>query len=294
MTENIFTLTDGRKLCYAIYGPLDGKPVLYFHGTPSSRLEPQLLDGYNLSSSKLFQETNIKLIAVDRPGMGLSDYNPKGSFLSFADDAAELAKFLGVQSCPVLCWSGGGPYALAIAYQHPSLISSVHIICGFTRCFDAAVLAKMGMNKWYFRSAKYAAPFLQATMNLLKKKKIKSSIPQKITGLSYADYKLLKDPGHLNALSNLTMKEACRNGAKGAVHEAGMYFKNFGFALSSIQQPVHYWWGTADRAVIQLHAEAIETEVQNQKLHYQQGEGHLSIYTNNFREVLQVVLTADM
>ena len=33
-------LRDKRKLGYAEYGKLDGVPVLYFHGTPGSRLLP--------------------------------------------------------------------------------------------------------------------------------------------------------------------------------------------------------------------------------------------------------------
>ena len=33
-------LPDGRLLGYAEFGKPDGHPVLYFHGAPSSRLEP--------------------------------------------------------------------------------------------------------------------------------------------------------------------------------------------------------------------------------------------------------------
>ena len=36
------TLSDRRKLGYNEYGPADGKPLFYFHGTPSSRIEWQI------------------------------------------------------------------------------------------------------------------------------------------------------------------------------------------------------------------------------------------------------------
>jgi pimeloyl-ACP methyl ester carboxylesterase len=42
-TDNSLTLPDGRKVAYAEFGQPDGYPVLYFHGSPSSRLEPLLL-----------------------------------------------------------------------------------------------------------------------------------------------------------------------------------------------------------------------------------------------------------
>ena len=59
-------MKDDRKLSYAIYGPEDGRPVLYFHGTPSSRREILLLKSYGVDFDKALFEAGIKLIAVDR------------------------------------------------------------------------------------------------------------------------------------------------------------------------------------------------------------------------------------
>lgn len=42
-TTNFLTLPDKRQLAYAEYGDPNGLPVLYFHGAPSSRLEPLIL-----------------------------------------------------------------------------------------------------------------------------------------------------------------------------------------------------------------------------------------------------------
>lgn len=90
----------------------------------------------------------------------------------------------------------------------------------------------------------------------------------------------------------LSFKEACLKGPRGPVHEAQSYFKDFGFALSDIRQPVHYWWGTEDKSIIRLHAEAIEEGVKNAVMHYKNGEGHLSIYIHCFEEVLQGIVSA--
>src|SRR5688572_26543304 len=135
MTSHTITLPDGRQLGYGLYGPQGGRPVLYFHGTPSSRLELLLMHHYGVDLEALLQVTGLKLLAVDRPGMGLSTYDPHGDFLSFAADVGVLMDKLGIPSCPVMGWSGGGPYVLAAAYRHPQRITHACIVCGFSRRF---------------------------------------------------------------------------------------------------------------------------------------------------------------
>ena len=287
MQEAIFKLKDKRSLCYAVYGDTDALPVLYFHGTPSSRLEPLLMNNYGFDVESILKEAGLKLIAIDRPGMGLSIFNPSGNFLSFADDVKQLCDHLQIKSCPVLCWSGGGPYSLALAHQHSSLIQSVHIIAGFTRKFDKEVSGQMGMNKWYFWAAKYVPHLQRLVLNILRDKNIKRSVPRKITGLAYEDYRLLDTGVLLEGMAKVSMKEAARLGAKGVIYEARNYFNDFGFELKDIQQPVHYWWGTKDQVIIKVHPEALEQNVANALMHYRNGEGHLSIYINCFKEILQ-------
>ena len=72
VTERIdrrITLADGRMLGYDEYGIPDGTPVFVFHGFPGSRLDWKIFDRNDSAA-----ETNARLIAVDRPGMGLSDF----------------------------------------------------------------------------------------------------------------------------------------------------------------------------------------------------------------------------
>jgi pimeloyl-ACP methyl ester carboxylesterase len=287
MTSHTITLPDGRLLGYARYGPSAGRPVLYFHGTPSSRLELLLLHHYGVDLEALLGEAGLQLLAVDRPGMGLSTFNPQGDFLSFAADTGELMNQLSIASCPVLCWSGGGPFALATAYAHPQRISSVTIICGFTRRFDEEVVRVMNTNVWYFRAAKYIPAVLRSGLFVVSRRRVNSTVPQKVTGLPYVDFQYMKRLRDLRVLSRLTLKEACRVSTRGAVHEARTYFQEFGFPLEAIQQPVHYWWGTKDKSVIELHAQAVEQRVPGARMHYRPGEGHLSIWVKYMKEILQ-------
>ena len=79
-------LQDGRMLGYAEYGAPDGVPVFYFHGFPSSRLDWQFFD-----SEGTLTEQNARIIAVDRPGSGLSDFQRGRRILDWPADVAELA-----------------------------------------------------------------------------------------------------------------------------------------------------------------------------------------------------------
>ena len=70
---NDIKLRDGRRLAYAEHGAPNGTPIVHCHGAPSSRIEGEFLfDG------QLLVELGICLIVPDRPGIGRSDFQPRG------------------------------------------------------------------------------------------------------------------------------------------------------------------------------------------------------------------------
>jgi pimeloyl-ACP methyl ester carboxylesterase len=292
MTDLTFQLADERQLAYAFYGPEHGQPVLYFHGTPSSRLEPLLTTVYGIDLNGLLQQYNIRLIAVDRPGMGLSSFHEGRTMTSFAGDVQQLLQFLQIDTCQLLCWSGGGPYALAMAHLYPDAIKNVSIIAGFSTSFgEEEVYAKMGWNKMYFNTARKAPLLLRGSLELMKKVKISSPISQKLYDLSNVDYALMKDVNKFNQLMAVTTKEACTKSTDGPIQEAQLYFSAYPYSLKGIQVPVHFWWGTEDNVVTYIHAKNMERGLPNVTPHYKKGEGHLSVYVHCFEEVLQLMAT---
>ncbi|MCK5219547.1 alpha/beta hydrolase [bacterium] len=66
-TENHLKLPDGRQLCYAEYGDLNGFSIFVFHGNPNSRLLWGAIPGSPFLP-------NVRLIAPDRPGFGQTDF----------------------------------------------------------------------------------------------------------------------------------------------------------------------------------------------------------------------------
>ena len=88
-------LPDGRRLGYAEYGALGGRPVLFFHGAPGSR-------HIHADMADVVTRRGIRLIAVERPGYGLSDPQPGRSMLDWPGDVAVLADTLGIAQFSII------------------------------------------------------------------------------------------------------------------------------------------------------------------------------------------------
>jgi len=248
-----------------------------------------LLNAYDIDVEILLLKYKIQLIAIDRPGMGLSTFNPAGDFISFAKDIYLLLQDLKFKNCKVLCWSGGGPFALSAANEYNEIIQAVYIITGFTLNFSKHVFKKMHANKLYFGAAKYIPFAARLIMNKVALKQATKPIPKIISKLPASDHKLMTDVKRLRQVSVATLQEACRQGSEGAVYEAQLYFKDYGYNLKDIAQPVFFWWGNEDNVVIRLHPEAVEQQVPKHIMHYKQNEGHLSIYIHCMEEVFHTI-----
>ena len=113
-----FTLADGRRLAYDDVGDPEGRPIVYLHGCPDSRLTRHPDDS-------IATHLGVRLIAVDRPGYGSSDPPSSWGLVSEASDIAHLVEHLGIEHCAVLGWSSGGPVALACAAAYPGMFHAV-------------------------------------------------------------------------------------------------------------------------------------------------------------------------
>jgi pimeloyl-ACP methyl ester carboxylesterase len=68
LNPDTIRLRDGRQLAYLESGDPNGKPIFLIQGTPSSRLMRP--------AETITRELGARLVMFDRPGFGLSDYQP--------------------------------------------------------------------------------------------------------------------------------------------------------------------------------------------------------------------------
>jgi pimeloyl-ACP methyl ester carboxylesterase len=114
---------DGRTVAYAEYGAPDGTPVLFLHGTPGSRVLGRLFDD-------VARKRCCRIVAPDRPGYGRSDPAPDAAVADVADDLVAVLDHAGVDSAPVVGFSGGAAVAVALAGRHPDRVEAVHGVSG--------------------------------------------------------------------------------------------------------------------------------------------------------------------
>ena len=119
-----FTLPDGRALGFSEYGHPTGFPIVFFHGWPSSRLEGYAVD-------KLARGRGVRFLCLERPGFGISTFQPHRRITDYPADVAAFARHLELKRFAVLGASGGGPYALACAKALPrEMLSAVGVCAG--------------------------------------------------------------------------------------------------------------------------------------------------------------------
>jgi pimeloyl-ACP methyl ester carboxylesterase len=102
VTPSAVDLPDGRRLAYAEYGDPSGPPVVFLPGAGCGRL-------------MRFDVPRLRLIAIDRPGLGGSSADPRKSLVSVGADVAVLVDSLVGRPVPVVANSQGAPFGLASA-----------------------------------------------------------------------------------------------------------------------------------------------------------------------------------
>jgi len=239
------TLSGGRKLAWTEYGDSDGDAVFVFHGTPGSRLMYRLADAPA-------QRLGLRLIAPDRPGFGLSDFQPGRKLIDWPNDVRAIADHLGIERFAVAGVSGGGPYTAACAALLPervtaaALVSPVGPFCApegpaklprgeavFFRTVPQFTLAMTGVFS-ISRAMFNVAP--EAMFRALMRR------------AGAADAPILSRPEvKENVLAGVI--EGVRPGIRGVVQEFKLFSERWNIPFEAIKAPFLLWQGLADRNV---------------------------------------------
>jgi pimeloyl-ACP methyl ester carboxylesterase len=277
----IVSLPDGRQLGYCTSG--QGKPVFYFHGTASSRLEVLLL-----KKSILTQKARI--IGVDRPGYGLSTFAPRTSLRDFAHDINYLADHLGLERFAVLGWSGGGPFLLTYVALFPERVTKAVIVGSPALPFNATTahnnpFARYAMTfrpvgTWVLK--KFRTSVLKANIDIdafLRSRAGKSFLSE----WPAEDAKFFADQRWL-ALMYGSIAEAFRQGDDGIktiFQEHQLFMKNWDAPTSRIPpEKLYIWQGTNDRTCQTENAYRIAKIVPGAHLEIFEGKGHCLMFDN--------------
>src|SRR5258707_13964961 len=104
--EGNIAVGDDRQIGFAEFGDPQGRAVFWLHGTPGARRQIP-------TEARVYaEEQGIRLIGLDRPGIGSSTPHPDENTRAVAQDLRTIAGILGIDKNAVLRAVGGRPDAL--------------------------------------------------------------------------------------------------------------------------------------------------------------------------------------
>jgi pimeloyl-ACP methyl ester carboxylesterase len=298
-SHQTFTLPDGRVLSFATYGATTGPVVFHLHGFGDCRFTGAFFD-------QPAKKLGIRIVAVDRPGIGASSPQHKRTALNHAQDIRLLAAHLGAETYSVVGVSGGGPYALACAYALPAEeLRSVSLVCGFGPY--ELTMRHSRWPVWLFYQLCGNFPILLRWFRASEVKKLEGKPTEKyvaetkgqLDGWLYQflgphdkDGELLRDEGFLEVCVE-AMREHFRQGVEGHMEERRvMTSRDLGFELREVRRdlPVQLWYGRFDTSVSWKVGEAIAEMLGDNAKLCVRDEAHLSLIAGCGEEVLARLL----
>jgi pimeloyl-ACP methyl ester carboxylesterase len=219
------------------------------------------------------------VITPDRPGLGKS---PRQAGRRLGDWPGTLERWLdaiGVDRCPVIGMSGGGPYALVSAARLPRRVLAAVVISGAPP-LDAAADRRLVSRG--FRALAWAARRVPRA----------TRAGFDVAGLVAGRLTI----GHVRRLARLTMPEPDRgffrtaagehtlasgleawSGGAAGVHEEGRLFLDpWDFAPEEIAIPAAFWHGDRDPLFHWSLAERLSRRVRGAEFHLVPGGGHFT------------------
>lgn len=282
-------LPDRTVVGYAEIGNPAGPPVLYLHGSPSSRMEVGL-PGIREAAEDL----GLRVLAPDRPGMGLSPFR-RYTIADYPRQVLGFADALGLGRFAVVGVSGGGKCACACAWVAPERVTRVALVsstCSFElpearatwNAEDRRLYRMADRAPWLLRLL-----FAKVARDLGRDPDALFATVQRSVGA--ADPEVLASPGFREALGR-DSSEAFRQGGRGPAHDLALEARPWGVPLERIEVPVEVWHGTDDRIVSPEQARILVRSLPRVTEHLVPGEGHFSLFARHARAIFQSIVTS--
>lgn len=233
-------LRDGRSLAYAEWGPSEGRPLLHFHGLPDGR--------FGWSGGPVRADREVRLISIDRPGVGASDPRPGRSVADWPADVEDLAIQLELDRFSVSGWSAGGAYALACARELRSRVDTAILISACGRLDLPGFIGQMSSAAAWRLAARapVSMTLVYSAMGRLARRRPRSFAKIASSGLSNVDRAVIRRPEVTGRMATAYV-EATRSGGRGFTEDMQTLLRPWGFEPAEIDLPVHLIHGRCDK-----------------------------------------------
>ena len=272
--EGTVAVRDGRRLSFAEYGSPRGAAIIWMHGTPGARRQ------IPLEARRYADEHGLRIIGVDRPGIGSSTPYLYGRIGDWTGDLELLLDALAIDTCRLIGLSGGGPYVLAAGAHLPERVHGVGVLGGVapTRGPDAV---EGGVDPAR-RAARAVAPGGPGAARRRAHRR-RSGWSGRSPGTALDLYAAVQPPGDKNLLSRPEFKamflDDLLNGSRfqtsAPLNDLLLFTRDWGFAAADVTVPVRWWHGDDDHIVPFRHGQHLVARLPDATLTTIDGESHL-------------------
>lgn len=228
-------LRDGRQLTWHEAGASSGYPVIFCTGAGMS--------GSLVFGSHQLSALSLRLLAVDRPGIGDSDPHPHKTFTSWCDDIAELLQCQKIEAQPLaLGFSQGAPFAFALA--HRGITKALAIVAGQDDFSNVQSRNKLPPQAAHFVERVQARDqqFLEGLAQIATADGFFDLI---VSMSSRRDQELYTAEPFASAYRSC-LREGFRAGPQGYIGDLVNALGQWPFAAESITCPADFWYGKQD------------------------------------------------
>ena len=273
--EGNIAVGDDRQIGFAEFGDPQGRAVFWLHGTPGARRQ------IPMEARVYAEKRQIRLIGVDRPGIGSSTPHQYDTVFAFADDLRTIADTLGIDKMEVIGLSGGGPYTLACAAAMPDRVVAAGVIGGVAPTTGSDAIGGGLMGSVGTR----VAPLLQVAggpIGLVASALIRLIRPVGSPAVDLygrispeADRQLLARP-EIKAMFLDDLLNGSRKQMAAPFADVVVFARDWGFRLDEVKVPVRWWHGDHDHIVPFEHGQHVVAKLPDVELYHLPGESHLA------------------
>ena len=272
--EGNVAVSADRQLGFAEFGDPQGRAIFWLHGTPGARRQIP-------AEARAYAELEkIRLIGVDRPGIGSSTAHQYPNVLAFAEDLRTIADVLGIGKMAVVGLSGGGPYTLACAAAMPERVVAAGVVGGVAPTVGADSIGGGLMGNLGTRVAPLLAvakvPIGMVATTLIRLIRPFGGPAADLYGLVSppADRALLARP-EIKAMFLDDLLNGSRRQMAAPFYDVIAFARDWGFRLDEVKVHVRWWHGDADHIVPYAHGQHVVSRLPDAELFPMPGESHL-------------------
>jgi pimeloyl-ACP methyl ester carboxylesterase len=224
-------------------------------------------------------EMGIRLIGVDRPGMGFSTPHQFSQLVDFSGDVQVLLERIGIEEFGVVGLSGGGPYTLALAHDLPERVRAVVVLGGVAPSVgpEAADGGLVSLAARFQPALKVLRDPVELSMSTMIRalRPIGSQALHLYARVSpIGDRRLLLRP-EFEAMFLDDLMGGRHWRLRAPFYDAVLFGREWGFNVRDVTIPVEWWHGDADHIIPHAHGAHMVARLPDARLTTIDGESHL-------------------